>query len=93
MQKLQRFSNLSVAIQMLAYAFQPSALSNPSKHFDNAGYSKAVRAAQRSHDRFYGCTSKYKPSAMQANSRPALRYAARIAARQIPEAEILRKVV
>lgn len=88
--QLTRFSALSVAIQMLAYSFQSSALTNPGNHFDNDGYNKAIRAAQRRHDRFYGCTSKYKPRAMQVGSRPALRYAARIAAGQIPKAEILR---
>ena len=73
MLKIFRFSDISMAIQALAYAFQPTP-GLPGDQFDNTGYSKAIRAAQRRHDRFYGCTSKYKPMGCQPGSRQHLRY-------------------
>lgn len=83
-----QFSQLSVAIASLASAWERSPLA---ARFDLA---RAERAAIRRHARHYGITGKRMPRhAMAIGSKPALKYAARIAAGKIPADQILRNPV
>jgi len=82
-----QFSNLAAAIAVLTSDWGRMPI--PAR-FD---LEKATRMANRRHARHYGTLGKKMPRAMRAGSRPALRYAARIAAGKIPESQILRNPV